>query len=173
MRPGLTGSRWPSARPGRSARTSAGGRGGPASGGVPGDVVRRPRGQLAGRLHARRAGLGDTFIVYYSSGTTGLPKAAEHTHDGVLWNAFGQVDGLRLTRRVRYAVIPSLSWAAGFHNLFIALTWVGGYSEILRTGGANADNLVDLLVREDHAHLPRAEPAARAAGPARPVCPAG
>jgi fatty-acyl-CoA synthase len=96
--------------------------------------------------------LDDTFILYYSSGTTGLPKAAEHTHDGVLWNAFGQVDGLRLTRRVRYAVVPSLSWAAGFHNLFIALVWVGGYSEIRRTGGTTADKLVDLLVRERITH---------------------
>lgn len=96
--------------------------------------------------------LDDTFVLYYSSGTTGLPKAAEHTHDGVMWNAFGQVDALHLTRRVRYAVIPSLSWAAGFHNLFVALIWVGGYSEIRRTGGATAENLVELMVRQRITH---------------------
>ena len=39
-----------------------------------------PDGHVGPALH-------DPFILYYSSGTTGLPKAAVHTHDGVLWNA--------------------------------------------------------------------------------------
>lgn len=86
--------------------------------------------------------LDDTFLLYYSSGTTGLPKAAEHTHNGVLWNAMGQVQGLGLRAGHRYFVIPSLSWAAGFHNLVMALTWVGGHSELRRTGGATMDNIV-------------------------------
>jgi fatty-acyl-CoA synthase len=84
--------------------------------------------------------LGDTLLLYYSSGTTGLPKAAEHTHNGIMWNAAGQLLGLNLTRDVSYAVIPSLSWAAGFHNLVVALMWIGGYSEIRRTGGTTSDN---------------------------------
>lgn len=45
----------------------------------------------------REPDLDDTLILYYSSGTTGLPKAAEHTHDSVRWNSFGQVSGLGLT----------------------------------------------------------------------------
>jgi acyl-CoA synthetase (AMP-forming)/AMP-acid ligase II len=97
--------------------------------------------------------LNDTFLLYYSSGTTGLPKAAEHTHNGVMWNAAGQLLGLDLTRDVRYAVIPSLSWAAGFHNLVVALMWIGGYSEIRRTGGTTSDNLVDMLVSNDITHV--------------------
>lgn len=86
--------------------------------------------------------LDDTFLLYYSSGTTGLPKAAEHSHDGVLWNAMGQLQGLSLKPQHRYFVISSLSWAAGFHNLVMALTWNGGYSEIRRTGGATMENVV-------------------------------
>lgn len=95
----------------------------------------------------------DTFILYYSSGTTGLPKAAEHTHDGVLWNAAGQISGLGLTRDVRYAVIPSFSWAAGLHNLVVALVWIGGYSQIRRTGGATAEQLTELVERDRVTHI--------------------
>lgn len=97
--------------------------------------------------------LEDTFLLYYSSGTTGLPKAAEHSHNGVLWNAMGQIQGLGLTGEDRYFVIPSLSWAAGFHNLVIALTWIGGYSEIRRTGGATMDNIVDLIEERRITHV--------------------
>jgi len=92
--------------------------------------------------------LDDTFLLYYSSGTTGLPKAAEHSHNGVLWNAMGQLQGLSLTAQHRYFVISSLSWAAGFHNLVMALTWIGGYSELRRTGGATMENIVESI--EEH-----------------------
>lgn len=92
--------------------------------------------------------LDDTFLLYYSSGTTGLPKAAEHSHDGVLWNAMGQLLGLGLQPHHRYLVIPSLSWAAGFHNVVMPLTWNGGYSELRRTGGATMENIVDSV--EEH-----------------------
>jgi len=98
-------------------------------------------------------GLESPFIFYYSSGTTGLPKAAVHTHDGVLWNSFGQIPGLGLTRDDRYLVIPSLSWAAGFHNLVIPLVWVGGYSEIRRTGGATMDDIVAMVERHQISHV--------------------
>jgi acyl-CoA synthetase (AMP-forming)/AMP-acid ligase II len=92
--------------------------------------------------------LDETFLLYYSSGTTGLPKAAEHSHDGVLWNAIGQLQGLSLQSHHRYYVIPSLSWAAGFHNLVMALTWNGGYAELRRTGGASMENIVTSV--EEH-----------------------
>jgi acyl-CoA synthetase (AMP-forming)/AMP-acid ligase II len=92
--------------------------------------------------------LDDTFLLYYSSGTTGLPKAAEHSHNGVLWNAMGQLQGLSLQSRHRYFVISSLSWAAGFHNVMMALAWCGGYSELRRTGGATMENIVTSI--EDH-----------------------
>jgi fatty-acyl-CoA synthase len=117
------------------------------------DVVRRG-GAWPPPGH-REPDLDDTFILYYSSGTTGLPKAAEHTHDNVLWNSFGQVPGLGLTPRDRYAVIASFSWAAGFHNVVLALAWIGGYSEIRRTGSASMESVTDFLVdhRISHAML--------------------
>jgi fatty-acyl-CoA synthase len=97
--------------------------------------------------------LDDTFILYYSSGTTGLPKAAEHTHNGIMWNSAGQLLGLGLGRDVRYAVMPSLSWAAGFHNLVLALLSIGGYSEIRRTGGATAESIVSMLIGARITHV--------------------
>jgi fatty-acyl-CoA synthase len=97
--------------------------------------------------------LHDPFILYYSSGTTGLPKAAVHTHNGVLWNSFGQIPGLGLTPDDRYALVPSLSWAAGFHNLTLALVWIGGYSEIKPTGGTTGPELVAFLERSTATHV--------------------
>ncbi|WP_185995933.1 class I adenylate-forming enzyme family protein [Nocardioides campestrisoli] len=97
--------------------------------------------------------LGDTFLLYYSSGTTGLPKAAEQSHDGVLWNAMGQLQGLGLEPHHRYFVIPSLSWAAGFHNLVMSLTWNGGYSELRRTGGATMENIVTSIEEHQITHV--------------------
>ncbi len=97
--------------------------------------------------------LNDTLVLYYSSGTTGLPKAAEHTHDSVLWNSAGQIQGLGLTRNVRYAVVPSLSWAAGFHNLTLALVWLGGFSQIRPTGGNNCDSIVEMVEAHGITHI--------------------
>ncbi|MCK9248320.1 MAG: acyl--CoA ligase [Solirubrobacteraceae bacterium] len=96
--------------------------------------------------------LSELFILYYSSGTTGLPKAATHTHEAVLWNSYGQIDGIDLDPSVRYAVFPSFSWAAGLHNLFLALIWIGGYSEIRATGGASADAVVEFVERSGATH---------------------
>jgi acyl-CoA synthetase (AMP-forming)/AMP-acid ligase II len=86
-------------------------------------------------------GLNDLCILYYSSGTTGLPKAAAHTHDGVLWNSIHQVPDLRLTGEDHYLVLPSLSWAAGFNDLVLALIYVGACSTLLPTGGMAPDRL--------------------------------
>lgn len=97
--------------------------------------------------------LHDPFVLYYSSGTTGVPKAAVHTHNGVLWNSFGQIPGLGLSPDDRYALVPSLSWAAGFHNLALALVWLGGYSEIKPTGGTTPDELVAFLGRSAATHV--------------------
>jgi acyl-CoA synthetase (AMP-forming)/AMP-acid ligase II len=97
-------------------------------------------------------GLDDVCILYYSSGTTGLPKAAVHTHDGVLWNSIHQVPDLRLTADDHYLVLPSLSWAAGFHDLVIALMFVGGVSTLLPTGGMSPDRLATAFEESGATH---------------------
>ena len=97
-------------------------------------------------------GLHDLCILYYSSGTTGLPKAAAHTHDGVLWNSIHQVPDLRLTGDDHYLVLPSLSWAAGFNDVVLALMFVGGVSTLLPTGGMGVDRLVDAFESSGATH---------------------
>ncbi len=94
----------------------------------------------------------DTFIHYYTSGTTGLPKAAVHTHAGVLWNSFTQIPDLELTRDVRYQCVPSLSWAAGFHDLVVALLWIGGFTAIMPTGETGIENIVKTIEDEGITH---------------------
>ena len=108
--------------------------------------------ESAGQNIRHGAALEDDFILYYSSGTTGLPKAAVHTHNGVLWNSFAQVSDLRLSRDVVYVVVASLSWAAGFHNLMLALSWIGGRSVLMPTGGLTPDRLMTTIEREGGTH---------------------
>ena len=91
----------------------------------------------------------DLFMVYYSSGTTGRPKGAAHTHTGILWNAYQQLPDFGLTASDRYLAVPSLSWAAGFHNLILPLWWLGGSTVLMPTGGATVDRIV-AGVRDGH-----------------------
>ncbi len=102
-----------------------------------------------------------TFIHYYTSGTTGLPKAAVHSHSGVLWNPFTQIPDLGLTRDDRYLCVPSLSWVAGFHNLVLALIWTGGFSAIMPTGETSIDHVVAAIEDEriTHTFLVNTDPA--------------
>ena len=87
-------------------------------------------------------GPGDLFMVYYSSGTTGKPKGAAQSHAGILWNAYQQVADFGLTAQDRYLAVPSLSWAAGFHNLVLPLWWLGGSIVLMPTGGASIERIV-------------------------------
>lgn len=83
----------------------------------------------------------DLFMIYYSSGTTGSPKGAAHTHVGILWNSYQQLFDFGLTARDRYLAVPSLSWAAGFHNLILPLWWLGGSTVLMPTGGMTVDRI--------------------------------
>jgi fatty-acyl-CoA synthase len=73
-----------------------------------------------------RAELDDLFLLQYTSGTTGFPKGAMHTHSTVLWNSFHQIPDFAVTADDVYLVVPALCWAAGFHDLALATLWAGG-----------------------------------------------
>jgi fatty-acyl-CoA synthase len=68
----------------------------------------------------------DLFLLQYTSGTTGVPKGAMHTHSTVLWNSFHQVVDYRITADEVFLVMPALCWAAGFHDIALAALWQGG-----------------------------------------------
>jgi fatty-acyl-CoA synthase len=68
----------------------------------------------------------DLLLLQYTSGTTGFPKGAMHTHATVLWNSYHQIPDFQVTADDVYCIIPALCWAAGLHDLALATLWAGG-----------------------------------------------
>jgi fatty-acyl-CoA synthase len=87
----------------------------------------------------------DTAVLHYSSGTTGKPKAAIHSHGAIMWNAISQVVDLGLTAADHNLVIASFSWAAGFHSPFIGVMTVGGSSHVMPTGGVTIESIAQAI----------------------------
>jgi acyl-CoA synthetase (AMP-forming)/AMP-acid ligase II len=84
----------------------------------------------------------DNLVLYYSSGTTGLPKGAVHTHENVVWNSFAQIVDLQMTPEDTFLVVPSLSWAAGFHSCTFSCYFAGGRCVVMPTGGMTVERIV-------------------------------
>jgi fatty-acyl-CoA synthase len=68
----------------------------------------------------------DLLVLQYTSGTTGQPKGAMHTHSTVQWNSFHQIVDYGVTADEVYLVVPALCWAAGLHYIALATLWRGG-----------------------------------------------
>lgn len=92
--------------------------------------------------------IGDLFLLQYTSGTTGFPKGAMHTHSTVLWNTFTQIHDFAVTAEDVYLVVPALCWAAGFHDLALATLWVGGRIILQESTGFDAEKFFDTVQRE-------------------------
>lgn len=87
-------------------------------------------------------------LLQYTSGTTGFPKGAVHTHGSILFNALAQVVDFDVTRRDVHLVVPSLSWAAGLHCLTLSTLWRGGTVVLRSTGGFDPDELCATVASE-------------------------
>ena len=71
-------------------------------------------------------GADDLLLLQYTSGTTGSPKGAIHTHSTVMWNAFSQKQHFAVERSSVYLCLPALSWVAGLHSLHLETLWSSG-----------------------------------------------
>ena len=89
----------------------------------------------------------DLFLLQYTSGTTGRPKGAMHTHSTVLWNAFYQLPEFGVTADDVYLILPALGWIAGFHDFALATLWSGGQLVLHPTGNFDAENFSETVER--------------------------
>ncbi|GEL25227.1 fatty-acyl-CoA synthase [Pseudonocardia sulfidoxydans NBRC 16205] len=90
----------------------------------------------------------DLFLLQYTSGTTGFPKGAMHTHSTVLWNTYHQIVDFDLRNDDVYYVVPALCWAAGFHDCGLATLWRGGRLVIGRSTGFDAGVFLDQVEKQ-------------------------
>lgn len=90
----------------------------------------------------------DLFLLQYTSGTTGTPKGAMHTHSTVLWNSFHQIVDYRVTADEVFLVVPALCWAAGFHDIALATLWQGGRVVLSPSTGFESTRFLETVQRE-------------------------
>lgn len=96
---------------------------------------------------------GDRILMQYTSGTSGRPKAAVHTHDTMLWNALSQVSDFGIDRGSVTLVVPSLAWSAALQDLTLPTLWQGGRLVIHPSGGLDVEELLRTIERESVTHV--------------------
>jgi fatty-acyl-CoA synthase len=95
----------------------------------------------------RAVALDDMVLLQYTSGTTGFPKGATHTHATILFSTLQQIADLGITRRDTQLVLPAFCWAAGFHELTMATWWAGGTTLVRRSRAFDAEQFCELVER--------------------------
>ncbi len=86
-------------------------------------------------------------IFQYTSGTTGFPKGAVHTHGTVLFNAVAQIVDLEVREDDVHLVVPALCWSAGLHCITLGALWRGATVVVRETGNLTAPDLCGLIER--------------------------
>lgn len=87
----------------------------------------------------------DVASLYYSSATTGRPKAAVGLHTDITLNSMQQVIELELTSADVHLVTASMSWAAGLHGITLATLYAGGMIVLPELGAMTADKLASAI----------------------------
>lgn len=90
----------------------------------------------------------DLVLLQYTSGTTGTPKGATHTHSTVLWNSFHQIVDYEITADDVYLIVPALCWAAGLHDIALATLWRGGRVVLNPSTGFSPARWLETVQRE-------------------------
>jgi len=93
------------------------------------------------------AGPDEPFLLQYTSGTTGLPKAAIHTQTTILFNALGQMADFGLLETDTYLGLSALCWTAGFHAFTLGVLLAGGRVVIHHSRGIVADEVCEVAAR--------------------------
>lgn len=99
------------------------------------DIIERPR-------------LDDIYLLQYTSGTTGTPKGATHTHGTLLWNLLYQIFDFDMRANSCTLTIPSLCWAAGLHDMTLASLWIGGKVILMPSGNIEIRTILEMIQRE-------------------------
>ncbi len=90
----------------------------------------------------------DLLVLQYTSGTTGFPKGAMHTHGTLLWNSFHQIGDFEVTVDERYLCVPGLCWIAGLHDFTLASLWMGGAVVVMPSGALDIGHMLGLIEKE-------------------------
>jgi fatty-acyl-CoA synthase len=89
----------------------------------------------------------DLVILQYTSGTTGTPKAAMHTHRALLVQALHQPIDSGMTRADVYLVVPAFSWASGLNYMTLSCLQLGAKVALHPVGGFDPDALCAAIER--------------------------
>ncbi len=87
----------------------------------------------------------DPWAIFYTGGTTGLPKGAVLTHANMAWTSVDTVTGWGLTADDAAPVQLPLFHIGGFNIFLLPLVHVGGRVVLCR--GFDADETFDLVAR--------------------------
>jgi fatty-acyl-CoA synthase len=96
---------------------------------------------------------GDPHEIIYTSGTTGNPKGVVWAHGTVMWNSIQQVMDYNLRPDHSTYVALDLNYIGGRHDYTFALLHQGGTVHVRPSGGFDAGQIVDYLVRERISHV--------------------
>ena len=105
------------------------------------------------RLDLSDAAEEDLFLLQYTSGTTGRPKGAMHTHSTVLWNSYHQLPDFGIGSDSVVLGIPALCWAAGLHDFALAVLIAGGTFVLNPSTSFDPDEFGRTMERERVSHV--------------------
>ncbi|HZO06094.1 MAG TPA: AMP-binding protein [Solirubrobacterales bacterium] len=91
--------------------------------------------------------LADLIVLQYTSGTTGSPKAAMHSHQALLTQALHQIVDSGLSEDDVYLVVPAFSWASGLHYMTLSSFYLGATVALHPLGGFDPDQLCAAIER--------------------------
>ena len=85
----------------------------------------------------------DVAAIFYTSGTTGLPKGAMLTHGNLFWTNLNMVLALDLTQDERSLVVLPMFHVGGWNVNTLAVWWKGG--TVLLEPGFDAGRAIELI----------------------------